>query len=220
MRSVGRRVGGSEGGLPVVEGKPLLTSSGPCRQAAALTQLPPSDTSQGTTWGRAWLGGGRGLEERAMAIVEDCDQILLAGTKTSDEGWRENGERGGDDVLDITNLLSDSFHDDDGCGLSGVWEEDDTMVGRDGDKGWESWEEAGSQDLTTSETSTTENIFEIMRNGTLSQVEGFIEHYGVDYSLDQRDEYGHSPAHWMALNGHTHVCRCHRVKLPKPCSGR
>ena len=60
-----------------------------------------------------------------------------------------------------------------------------------------------------------------MRNGTLSQVntaltriqrqsiqvEGFIEHYGVDYSLDQRDEYGHSPAHWMALNGHTHVCR-------------
>ena len=38
-------------------------------------------------------------------------------------------------------------------------------------------------------------------------MEGFIEHYGVDYSLDQRDEYGHSPAHWMALNGHTHVCR-------------
>ena len=39
------------------------------------------------------------------------------------------------------------------------------------------------------------------------QVEGFMEKYGVDYSLDQRDEYGHSPAHWMALNGHTHVCR-------------
>ena len=86
-------------------------------------------------------------------------------------------------------------------------------------RGWESWEEAGSQELASEEI--PENIFEIMRNGTLSQVntaltriqrqsiqvEGFIEHYGVDYSLDQRDEYGHSPAHWMALNGHTHVCR-------------
>ena len=27
-----------------------------------------------------------------MACNEDCDQILLAGNKTSDEGWRENGE--------------------------------------------------------------------------------------------------------------------------------
>lgn len=86
-------------------------------------------------------------------------------------------------------------------------------------RSWESWEEAGSLDLTTSE-GIPENIFEIMRNGVLSQVDqgpahkadchqvsGFIDKYGVDYSLDQRDEYGHSPAHWMALNGHTHVCR-------------
>ena len=29
---------------------------------------------------------------REMACNEDCDQILLAGNKTSDEGWRENGE--------------------------------------------------------------------------------------------------------------------------------
>ena len=46
-----------------------------------------------------------------------------------------------------------------------------------------------------------------LHNTSDLQVEGFIDHYGVDYSLDQRDEYGHSPAHWMALNGHTHVCR-------------
>ena len=35
-------------------------------------------------------------------------------------------------------------------------------------RGWESWEEAGSQDLASEEI--PENIFEIMRNGTLSQV--------------------------------------------------
>ena len=35
-------------------------------------------------------------------------------------------------------------------------------------RGWESWEEAGSQELASEEI--PENIFEIMRNGTLSQV--------------------------------------------------
>ena len=42
---------------------------------------------------------------------------------------------------------------------------------------------------------------------SLSQVEYFFEKYGMEYSLDQRDEYGHSPAHWMALNGHAHITR-------------
>ena len=29
----------------------------------------------------------------------------------------------------------------------------------------------------------------------------------MEYSLDQRDEYGHSPPHWMALNGHATIAR-------------
>ncbi len=42
---------------------------------------------------------------------------------------------------------------------------------------------------------------------SLPQVEYFFEKYGMVYSLDQRDEYGHSPAHWVALNGHAHITR-------------
>ena len=42
---------------------------------------------------------------------------------------------------------------------------------------------------------------------SLSQVEKFINKYGLDYTMNQRDEYGHTPTHWLALNGHTHVFR-------------
>ena len=42
---------------------------------------------------------------------------------------------------------------------------------------------------------------------SLSQVEKFINKYGLDYTLNQRDEYGHTPTHWLALNGHAHVFR-------------
>ena len=41
----------------------------------------------------------------------------------------------------------------------------------------------------------------------LAQVEYFIEKYGMDYSLEQRDEYGHTPSHWMALKGHAQISR-------------
>ena len=41
----------------------------------------------------------------------------------------------------------------------------------------------------------------------MSQVENFINKYGLDYTLSQRDEYGHTPTHWLALNGHAHVFR-------------
>ena len=70
-----------------------------------------------------------------------------------------------------------------------------------------------------------ENVFDIMRDGwvltlqcvpcsypclycrSLSQVEKFINKYGLDYTMNQRDEYGHTPTHWLALNGHAHVFR-------------
>ena len=42
---------------------------------------------------------------------------------------------------------------------------------------------------------------------SLSQVEKFINKYGLDYTMNQRDEYGHTPTHWLALNGHAHVFR-------------
>jgi ankyrin repeat protein len=49
-------------------------------------------------------------------------------------------------------------------------------------------------------------FFTVVRR-SLPQVEYFFEKYGMVYSLDQRDEYGHSPAHWVALNGHAHITR-------------
>ena len=131
-----------------------------------------------------------------MACNEDCDQILLAGNKTSDEGWRENGES-----LEIwekfifslfgqirftTKMAEDcrgfgkrrrpwsaevwtgeplEFHFVFFSSIGNCWALTPTIFCS---RGWESWEEAGSQDLASEEI--PENIFEIMRNGTLSQV--------------------------------------------------
>ena len=53
----------------------------------------------------------------------------------------------------------------------------------------------------------------------LAQVEYFFEKYGIEYSLDQRDEYGHSPAHWMALNGHAHITRSVSMATPTSSGG-
>ena len=92
-------------------------------------------------------------------------------------------------------LLTASFqHDDDS--LDGGWGQD-SLDSKE--KDWESWEESSS--------SETENVFDMMRDGSLSQVSGFVSKYGLEYSLQQRDEYGHTPTHWLALNGHAHVFR-------------
>jgi len=40
----------------------------------------------------------------------------------------------------------------------------------------------------------------------LSQVEYLADKYGLEI-FKERDEYGHSPAHWMALNGHASIAR-------------
>ena len=73
-----------------------------------------------------------------MACNEDCDQILLAGNKTSDDGWRENGEssklKSCPFILWSVYFLPDSFHDEDGEGLPGVWEEEETLVSRGADR--------------------------------------------------------------------------------------
>ena len=129
-----------------------------------------------------------------MACVEDCDQILIAPSIQEEQGWEENGECSGE-ISASTLLLPASFqHDDDS--LDGGW-------GRDSldskEKDWESWGE--------SSISETENVFDMMRDGSLSQVSGFVSKYGLEYSLGQRDEYGHTPTHWLALNGHAHVFR-------------
>ena len=93
-----------------------------------------------------------------------------------------------------------SFQDDDD-NVGGGWGHD--SIGDSKEKEWDSWE-ALSQ---TENTSVCENVFDIMRDGSLSQVERFVGKYGLEYSLQQRDEYGHTPTHWLALNGHSHVFR-------------
>jgi len=124
-----------------------------------------------------------------MACVEDCDQILIASAaKEEEEGWEEN----------------DSFQNEVDDSMDGVWEAEN-LIGKE--KEWESWEEASISQSQSDCTTIPENVFDIMREGTLSQVEGFINKYGLEYSLDQRDEYGHTPTHWTALNGHAHVFR-------------
>ena len=40
----------------------------------------------------------------------------------------------------------------------------------------------------------------------MSTVEYLTDRYSVDI-FKERDEYGHSPAHWMALNGHFSIAR-------------
>ena len=122
-----------------------------------------------------------------MACVEDCDQILIASSIKDSQGWEEN----------------ESFQHED----EDTWGQcEDTLGSKDRD--WESWEEGS---ITGSQCSTSitvsENVFDIMRDGSLSQVEKFVNKYGLDYTLNQRDEYGHTPTHWLALNGHTHVFR-------------
>ena len=120
-----------------------------------------------------------------MACVEDCDQILIASSMKESQGWEENA----------------SFqHDDDDESVDG-WGQDCTLGSKDRD--WMSWDDTGS----VSTSNVSENVFDIMRDGSLSQVERFISKYGLEYSLSQRDEYGHTPTHWLALNGHAHVFR-------------
>ena len=45
-----------------------------------------------------------------------------------------------------------------------------------------------------------------LANRNLAQVEYLTDRYGLDI-FKERDEYGHSPAHWMALNGHASIAR-------------
>lgn len=109
------------------------------------------------------------------------------------------------DVLESTIIVTASFqHDDDS--LDGGWGQD-SLDSKE--KDWESWEE--------SSISQTENVFDMMRDGSLSQVSGFVSKYGLEYSLQQRDEYGHTPTHWLALNGHAHVFRSDSC-VPPPSS--
>ena len=37
-------------------------------------------------------------------------------------------------------------------------------------------------------------------------MEYLVDKYGLEI-FKERDEYGHSPAHWMALNGHASIAR-------------
>ena len=46
----------------------------------------------------------------------------------------------------------------------------------------------------------------ILLSRNLAQVEYLTDRYGLDI-FKERDEYGHSPAHWMALNGHASIAR-------------
>ena len=52
-------------------------------------------------------------------------------------------------------------------------------------------------------------------SSNLSTVEYLTDRYGVDI-FKERDEYGHSPAHWMALNGHFNIAR-YSVNILFPC---
>lgn len=51
------------------------------------------------------------------------------------------------------------------------------------------------------------NLFSLLLSTrSLSQVEYLHDRYG-NVIFEERDEYGHSPAHWMALNGHVAIAR-------------
>jgi len=119
-----------------------------------------------------------------MACVEDCDQILIAPSITEEQRWEENV----------------SFKDDDDIG--GGWCHDSIDSK---EKEWDSWEV--SYISQTESFPESENVFDMMRDGALNQVDRFVSKYGLEYSLQQRDEYGHTPTHWLALNGHSHVFR-------------
>ncbi|XP_023331098.1 probable protein S-acyltransferase 23 isoform X2 [Eurytemora carolleeae] len=121
------------------------------------------------------------------ACPEEVDQIMRAST-SKDGSWdnTDNYPGSGSEIWPDSDTLREK-----------LWV--DSLGGRDTQ--WSSWED-------NSESSTVcDNIFEIMRSGNLGQVEYFFEKYGMEYSLDQRDEYGHSPPHWMALNGHATIAR-------------
>ena len=40
----------------------------------------------------------------------------------------------------------------------------------------------------------------------MTVVEDLVNRFGAEI-YKERDEYGHSPAHWMALNGHAFIAR-------------
>ncbi len=46
----------------------------------------------------------------------------------------------------------------------------------------------------------------VFPSSSLGQTEYLHDRYGKEIFLE-RDEYGHSPAHWMALNGHVGLAR-------------
>lgn len=47
-------------------------------------------------------------------------------------------------------------------------------------------------------------IFDVIRTGTLAAVEFLVERYGIQI-LCERDENGHTPAHWACLEGHYNI---------------
>ncbi|XP_064637705.1 putative ZDHHC-type palmitoyltransferase 5 [Lineus longissimus] len=49
-------------------------------------------------------------------------------------------------------------------------------------------------------------IFDIVKAGALIPLQTLVEAYGLEV-LKQRDEKGHTPAHWAALGGHTNLLR-------------
>ncbi|KAI5711229.1 hypothetical protein M8J75_015263 [Diaphorina citri] len=71
------------------------------------------------------------------------------------------------------------------------------------------------------------SIFDIVRNGTVSDMEHLVEKLGPE-SLSSRDEWGYTPAHWAALDGNVEVMRyliergapvdmsCLGIQGPKP----
>ena len=111
-----------------------------------------------------------------MACVEDCDQILIASSIKESQGWEENGNKTttiiqGTRYVDIYYLfVSESFQAEEECG--GDWAVDTVDSLARAGQDWGSWD-AADQDSSSSAPSTntvTENVFDIMRDGSLSQV--------------------------------------------------
>jgi len=82
---------------------------------------------------------------------------------------------------------------------------------------WDREEEQENDDAAAVETLLEVNIScfklclkqmlrQAMRSGSLTTVEYLFAKFGPQL-FRERDEYGHSPAHWMALNGHVNIAR-------------
>ncbi|EDX04780.1 GD22128 [Drosophila simulans] len=70
-------------------------------------------------------------------------------------------------------------------------------------------------------TVSLDDIFDIIKNGEVSEVENLVDKFGME-CLSARDRHGYTPAHWIALNGNVQLMRYlieRTAPIDLPCLG-